>query len=145
MRPVRGEALAVGVAAIGGIEGAKARDEALVDGALRYLVGGVPAAVVGHGRDRIAVAVITLAVAQHAVEFAVVVRVIVRPVVVEGLDGVQQRTGADAIGIDHQAALVAVFADAEFGKPGSSSFKRLMRTVAAEAKSPSSAKYGPFL
>ena len=46
------DAVARGLATIGRIDGTEAVDQAAVDGALRDLVGRVPAGRVGHGGDR---------------------------------------------------------------------------------------------
>ena len=51
----RRQAVAAGIAAVGRIERAPAADEALLDGALRDLIGRRPAVLVGHAGDRDAV------------------------------------------------------------------------------------------
>jgi hypothetical protein len=78
--PAGRERITVREAAVGGIERAKAADEALVDGALRDLVGRVPRARVGHPRDGEAIEVAALGVAQHAVELAQVVGALPGPI-----------------------------------------------------------------
>ena len=51
MRKIAGQAEAAGDAAVGRIERAEAADHALVDGALRHLVGRIPGVGIGHARS----------------------------------------------------------------------------------------------
>ena len=49
--PLRADAVAIGVAAVGRVDRAEAVDQPVVDRALRRGFGGVPLAVVAHDRD----------------------------------------------------------------------------------------------
>ena len=67
------EAVAAGLAAVGGVNRIKATHAAVVHGALRYLIGCAPLRVIGHQAHIEAITLAALAVAQHAIELAVIV------------------------------------------------------------------------
>ena len=85
LRPVARQAETARGSAVGGIERAEPVDEALIDGALRHLIGRRPAVRIGHRGKRKAVGGGALAVAQHAVQLADIVGHIPRAVVFAGL------------------------------------------------------------
>ena len=95
MRKIAGQAEAAGDAAVGRIERAEAADDALVDGALRHLIGRVPGVGIGHRRQRQPVGRGALAVAHHAVDLAHIVRHVPRAVVFDPFDGSEQRARTD--------------------------------------------------
>ena len=95
MRKIAGQAEAAGDAAVGRIERAETADDALVDGALRHLIGRVPGVGIGHRRQREPVGRGALAVAHHAVDLAHIVRHVPRAVVFDALDGGEQRARTD--------------------------------------------------
>ena len=109
------KAVARGVPAVGRVERAEAADEPLVDGALRDLVGCVPARRIAHRRDRRAGIGVTKAVAQHAVQPVELFGVLPGAVVVGRFDGVEQVAWARFAGIGDQAARVAVLAERQRG------------------------------
>jgi hypothetical protein len=115
LAPHAGQAVAARFAAVGAVDRIEAADAAVVHGALRNLVGRIPAAVVGHGRHAPAVVGVAAAVAQHAVQLAVIVAAGERAVVVQGF----QRIGEGAAGgigrCRHRRARVAVLAQADGG------------------------------
>jgi hypothetical protein len=74
MLPFAAEAIAIGVSAIGRVDGAEAIDQPAVDRALWRGFGRIPPAVVAHERERQPVHVVALAVTQHAVELSIGVR-----------------------------------------------------------------------
>ena len=80
--PVGGPAVTIRVAAVGRIDRTEPADQAGADRAIGDLVGGIPLAVIAHRRQREAVDLIALAVAQHAVDLLVVIGMDPRTVVV---------------------------------------------------------------
>ncbi len=96
LRPVARQREAAGDAAIGRIKRAEPADDALVDRALRHLVGRIPAVGIGHRRQREAVGRGALAVAQHAVELAHIVRHVPRAVIFDAFDSREQRACTDS-------------------------------------------------
>ena len=113
MRPVAGQAEAAGRAAVGRIERAEAADDVLVDGALRHLIGRIPAVGIGHRRQRKAVGGGALAVAQHAVDLAYIVGHVPGAVIFGALDRGEQRAGADRRRAGGDPAQMAKTAEAD--------------------------------
>ena len=85
-----GEALAVRLPSIAGIEKTETRDEALGDGAFRDLVGRIPVRPIAHASQREPVAIVAAAVPQDAIDLAVIVRTHPRAVVVVDLECAKQ-------------------------------------------------------
>ena len=107
MRPIARQREAARDAAIGRIERAEPADDALVDRALRHLIGRIPAVGIGHRRQRKAVGRGALAVAQHAVDLAHIVRHVPRAVVFDALDRGEQRARTDRRRSRRQPAVIA--------------------------------------
>ena len=91
-----GEALAVRLPAITGVNEAETRNEPFSDGAFRHLVGRRPIGPIAHPGQRESVAIVAAAVAQDAVDLAVVVRPYPGSVVAVHLESAQQVSAADA-------------------------------------------------
>jgi hypothetical protein len=107
------QAVARGVAAVGRIDRAEAADQALIDRALRNLVGRVPVCRIRHRGERRTVAGLSDAVAQHAVDPVKLFRVLPRAVVVRGLERVEQVAVSDAAAVGDERAAVAMGAEGE--------------------------------
>ena len=91
--PRAGQAVAMRRAAVGGVNRIKTIfDQTAVDGALRDLIGGIPFRFVGHGGDVETIGLITAAVAKHAIQFAKIVGMHKRAVVVHAFERVEQPT-----------------------------------------------------
>src|SRR6185369_7521577 len=116
--PVAGQAVAEGLAAGRWIERAEAIDRAAGDGALGDLVGRGPPPAVGHAGHRPAVVAAALAVAQHAVELAIVLVDLPGAVVVKHFQAVEQVAIAELWRTGEQAACVAVLTEGQFGQIG---------------------------
>ena len=78
-----------------------------IDGALRHLIGRIPAVGIGHPRQRKAVGGGALTVAQHAVQLADIIGHVPRPVVFVGLEGREQHSVADLARARGHRALIA--------------------------------------
>ncbi len=104
------QAVARGLAAVACIERAVTPDQALFDGALRYLVGRIPLGVVGHRGEARALRLVAQCVAQHTVDAAQVLGVIPGAIVVRGLQGIEQLACRQGARVGHQRAAVAVLA-----------------------------------
>src|SRR6185312_4052391 len=76
------QAVALGLAAVGWIERAEPADGTLGNGALRLIGGGVPQAAIIHRGERVAAIGIAAGIAQHRVQFALVVGTVPWPVIV---------------------------------------------------------------
>ena len=111
LRPVARQREPARDAAIGRIERAEPADHALVDRALRHLIGRIPAVGIGHRRQREPVGRGALAVAQHAVQLAHIVRHVPRTVVFDALEGREQRARTDRRRPCRQRAVIAKAAD----------------------------------
>ena len=115
MRKIAGQAEAAGDAAVGRIERAETADDALVDGALRDLIGRVPGVGISHRRQRQPVGRGALAVAHHAVELADIVRHVPRAVIFDALDGGEQRARPNRGRAGGQPAMIAETAKGHLG------------------------------
>ena len=115
LAPGARQAVALRLAAVAGIDGVEAAQRAVLHGAQRNLVGGMPAGVVRHGRDVETVVGISFAVAQHAIELVVAVRLRERPIVMLRFERVQQAAVARIECIGQQGAAKAVLSDAHAG------------------------------
>ena len=111
---VEGDAVPVGAADVGWIDGAEAGDQPGLDGPQGHLVGGVPVGRVAHAGDGEAVARIAAAVAQDPVRLAQVVRQHPRPVVPGQVERHQQVAVANprGRGAHHPRPALAARADA---------------------------------
>ena len=95
LRPVARQRKPARCAAVGRVERAEPPDQSLVDRALRHLVGRSPAIGIGHRRQCEPVGRGALAVAQHAVELAYIVRHVPRAVIFDAFDSREQRACTD--------------------------------------------------
>jgi len=109
------EAVAGRFATVGSVERAVAVEASTVDRAARDLVGRIPLARVAHrGRGDLRLAHLP-GVAQHAVELAVVLRHLPRPVVVHQLETIEHRAGAERHRPGEQPPLVVKRAERRLG------------------------------
>ena len=115
LRPIARQREAARGAAVGRVERAEPADHALIDRALRHLIGRIPAVGIGHRRQREAVGGGALAVAQHAVQLADIVRHVPRAVIFVGLEGCEQRALADRGRARRQPTPIAKTAGGHFG------------------------------
>ena len=116
MLPLGGQTVAIRRALVGRVEGAKAGDQPLVDGAVGVLIGGVPCPVVRHRVDGDRVTPERVRIAQHAIELVEVVRIDPRAVVVHPLDADKQLSLQQIEGRTRERPLVAIVADGQHGK-----------------------------
>ena len=86
-----GQAVALRLAAIAGIERAEPADQALGDRAFRLVGGGIPQAAIIHRRQRIAVVGLASGIAQHRVQLALIVRTVPGPVIMLEFQGPHHR------------------------------------------------------
>ncbi len=94
--PFDRSAVAVGIPAVGGVDGAEASNQTVRDGPLRDLVGRVPGRAIAHAGDRPPVERIALRESQDAVHFLVPIGHGPRSVIVFHLEGGQQVAGAQS-------------------------------------------------
>ena len=115
LRPIARQREPARDATIGRIERTEPADQTLVDRALRHLIGRIPGVRIGHRRQREPVGRSALAVAQHAVQFAHIVRHVPRTIISDALEGREQRTRAHGRRSRRQRAAVAKAAERQFG------------------------------
>ncbi len=115
VRPIARQREAARRAAIRRIERTEPADQALVDGALRHLIGRIPAVGIGHRRQREPVSGGALAVAQHAVPLAHIIRHVPRTIIPDTLEGGEQRAGAHGRRTRRQRAAIAKTAERQLG------------------------------
>ncbi len=103
-----GDAAALRVAAVRGVQRAEAVDEPLRDRALRLIRRGIPGVMVEHARDRVAVAAVRvgLAVAQQRAQLALIVGAYPGPVVMLEVESAHEAAFAERVGARGQYAVV---------------------------------------